>query len=1066
MKLNFTHSLVVFLALTFQSVFSQESVENKITASGQIVAAEKSDGISKGDPLVGVTISIKGTTRGTVTDVDGNFKLENVLVGSKLVVSYIGFAPEEITVTEGKTDYNIPLKLDTKQLEEVVFVGYGTQKKRDVTGATVSVSEKDMRLTLNTGLDQALQGRAAGVTVTQVSGQPGASANVNIRGIGSVNGSQPLYVIDGVPIDLGITDPNNSTNTNLNSINPNDIETMEILKDASAAAIYGARGANGVVLITTKRGKSGKGVIEYNGQVGLDNTWKRLDVLNADQYRGFYSSIYKPAQALIYTDPDTIAQQANTNWQDKVFQQGIIQDHSLSARGGNDFATYSIGLGYYKQTGIVKRNDFERFTFRVNSDIKPKKWLTIGESFSFSRTTQSFGSDANGLLNDATKTSPTIAVFARPEDTQNIGGYGGQITTLTGYNDGINVVANNNSLSVTNINNRVLGNVYIEAEIFKGLKYRLNTGADLNFRDNTDIGQPYFYGQLEGRNRPSKTISYNRDLALNWLADNILSYAKKVGRHDFSALAGYSSQYFFNSGFSASGSTYPTQINTIGASLSPNSFNAGGANTEAALIGYIGRVTYVYNDLLMFTANARYDGSSRFGKNYKYGFFPSFSAGWRISNMEFMKNYQWISDLKLRAGYGVTGNQDLANIPNGNYLFTQVIYPDIIRYPLGPDSKIFSAAAPTLGLANPNLRWESVTQANIGLDVALFQNSITMNVDAFLKQSSGILIPVSINALSGVQNAPFFTNPSYFKNAGDVRNMGIEASITYRNEKNAFKFSISPNFTLVENKVIKLEGEAAAGSSVNIPNADGRIRTQAGHPIGSFYGYVTDGIIQNSTDSANYAGNKLPSGNTTKSSPAGVGDIRFKDLNNDGVIGEKDRTFIGKPNPTISYGLTLRASYKWFDFSLFLQGAAGMQIYNNQRADLEAMKGGNDWNQLTSVLNHWTPTNTNTDIPRAVLGDPSLNTRYSDRWIENGDYVRIKSVQVGLSIPETILKSLFRTQDPVSLRFYIGSQNLRTWTAYKGFDPEISNLNPTNTGIDYGNFPQARRFLGGLQFSF
>jgi len=1061
MKLKFTRYLTLFITLACFHAFSQETVDNKITVSGQIVAAEKSDGLSKGDPLVGVTISIKGTTKGTVTDIDGNFKLENVPVGAKLVVSYIGFSPQEILVTEGKLNYNIPLNLDTKQLDEVVAMGYGTQKKRDVTGATVSVSEKDMRLTINTGLDQALQGRAAGVTVTQVSGQPGASANVNIRGIGSVNGSQPLYVIDGVPIDLG-TGPQNSSSTNLNLINPNDIETMEILKDASAAAIYGARGANGVVLITTKRGKSGKGTIEYNGSVGVDETWKRLDVLNANQYRGLYNEVYtNAASRKMYTNDSLVSQHANTNWQDKIFQQGIIQDHSVTARGGNEFATYSIGLGYYKQSGILRKSDFERFTFRVNSDIRPKKWLAIGESFSFARSTGISGVGAGEQLGAATRTSPTINVFSRPQDTLNIGGYGGQILNVTGFNDGINPVANNAFTTNTNINNRILGNVYTEVEILKGLKYRVNAGADLIFRDNTSIGDRYFYGQLEGRNRINKTVAYNRDLSLSWLLDNTLTYSKKVGRHDFSGLVGYLSQYFYNSGFSASGATYPSQINTIGASLDARSFNASGANSEASLLGYIARATYVYNDLLMFTANARYDGSSRFGSANKFGFFPSFSAGWRISNMEFMKNYQWISDMKLRAGYGLTGNQDLANIPNGNYLFTQIIYPDIIRYPLGPNSTIQPAAAPTSGLANRNLRWESVTQANIGLDVALLQNSITLNVDAFLKQSSGILIPVPINALSGVQNAPFFTAPSFFKNAGDVRNTGIEAAITYRNEKNAFKFSISPNFTLIKNEVIKLEGDAPAGSAVNIPNVGGITRTQAGHPIGSFYGFVTDGLIQSSADSASYAGNDV-----SRSSPASLGDIRFKDLNNDGKINDQDRTFIGKPNPTVSYGLNLRASYKGFDFALFVQGAAGMQIYNAYRVDLESMKGGNDQNQLTSVLDHWTPTNTNTDMPRVALGDPSLNTRPSDRWVENGDFWRIKSMQLGYSLPESVLKALFRTQDGISMRFYVGAQNLLTVTAYKGFDPEIASLDPTATGIDFGSFPQARRFLGGLQFSF
>lgn len=1051
MKFNFTRSLLLVLSITLQSVYAQDDVK-KVNVTGTILAAEKSDGISKGDPLVGVTISIKGTTKGTVTDIDGNFKLENVPVGAKLIVSYIGFATQELEVTEGKTDFNVPLKLDSKELEEVVAVGYAVQKKRDVTGATVSVGEKEMKQTINTGLDQALQGRTPGVTVVQTSGQPGAAASVNIRGVGSINGGQPLYVIDGMPIEYN----------NINLINPNDIETMEVLKDASAAAIYGARAANGVVMITTKRGKEGKGTVEYSSQGGIQNAWKRLDVLNAQQYRNFYADLYGSSAQKAYTSDSLIPFQANTDWQDQVFTQGAIQDHSLTARGGNEYAKYSIGLGYFEEKGTLIKSNFKRYSFRANTEIKPKKWLTISETFTFARSEFENGMSATNQLGAATRTAPLIPVYS--DDPRNIGGYGGQILGVTGNNDGINPVANTAKTTNKDVRNRLLGNLSAEVEFIKNLKFKTFFGADFLFRDDNNIGQPFYYGPTQDRNRILKTVSYDRGLNLSWTFDNTVSYSKKIGRHDFSLLGGYSSQYFFSSGFSASGASYPEQINTIGASLLPSSYNVGGSNSEAALAGFLARATYNYNDILLFTANARYDGSSRFGQNYKYGFFPSASGGWRISNMEFMKNYQWISELKLRVGVGRTGNQDLSNINGGDYLFTQALYTDIIRYPLGTSQTILPGAAPTRGLANPNLRWETVDQYNAGVDFTVLQNSLSLVLDAYIKESSGILIPVPIPAVSGVTDAPFFRQASYFTNAGSVRNTGLEGAITYRNERNAFKFSVTPNATIVKNEVVRLEGQFGGGRP-NIVANDGISRTEEGMPIGSFYGYVTDGVIQDSSQLNSYVGY------LSRSHNASVGDLRFKDLNGDGRIDGNDRTFLGKPIPTISYGLNFRASYQNFDLNLFLQGVEGVQVYNAQRREMESMIGIGtgfqpDANQSVTVLDRWTPDNPSSTMPRASLNDVGQNTRPSNRWVENADYLRLKNIQLGYNFPEKLLKRAFRTQDGVSLRIYISSQNLLTITNYKGYDPEIASVNAIETGVDRGSYPQSRKFMGGIQFTF
>lgn len=1065
MRYKFTKAMAIMLTVLSFAAYSQEEEVKKITVQGTITAAEKSEGVSKGDPLIGVTVSLKGTTKGIVTDIDGNYKLDNVPVGSTLVISYIGYAKQEIKIVDGRTDYSVQLLLDSKIIDEVVAVGYATQKKRDVTGATVSVSEKDMKLTLNTGLDQAMQGRTPGVIVTQSSGSPGAPASVNIRGLGSINGSQPLYVIDGVPVSYD----------NINLLNPNDVETMEILKDASAAAIYGARGANGVVLITTKSGKEGKGKIEYYGQMGVQSVWRKLDVLDADQYRQFYRDFYGVGSAnskQFYFNPAVYSQHANTDWQKEIFQQGRFMDHSLTARGGNEFAKYSIGMGYYSEEGTIKRSTFDRYTFRVNTEIKPKKWLKIGENMSFARSESFQGSDAEGLLQASTKTAPTINIY----DPNNLGGFGGQIIgpTGTGSNDGINPVASINTSDELTIRNRILGNIYTEIEFIKGLKYRLSMGTDLSFNEGKNVRLPFRYGNTEGRFRQNKTIEYDRGLNVNWVIDNVLSYDKKIGRHDFSVLAGYSSQYFKFSGFNASGQEYRPELNTIGATLNNRNFVVGGSDNESSLIGYIGRINYAYNDKYLFTANIRYDGSSRFGSNYRFGLFPSFSAGWRISNEEFMKNFQWISDMKLRFGWGRTGNQDLSTVPNGDYLAYQVIYPDIIRYPIGSGQSVLAGGVPTQGLANPNLRWETVEQSNLGFDFSVFQNALQLNLDVFQKTSSDILIPVPLPDVSGASDAPFYNSANIFTNAGSVRNRGIEAALTYRNEKGKFKFSITPNITIVENRVLELSGNFGKGKA-NLPGLNGTAsRTEAGAPINSFYGWVTDGIIRDTADLVSYVGYNDPN----ESNRPTIGDYKFKDLNGDGRITDADRTFLGKSIPTMGYGLNLRASYLGFDFSMFLQGVSDVQTYNSLRSTLEDMRGPGggppDANQLTSVLDAYSSTNRDGALPRAISNDPSQNSRPSDRWIENTDYLRIKSINIGYSIPEKALKYLLRTEDGISLRVFLAAQNLVTLTRYSGYDPELSNyspgnnggFNPRNTGFDNGTYPQAQKFMGGLQFTF
>lgn len=1070
MKLILLLNLLIIINLS--NIYGQDNTATN-DISGTIISAEndKELGISKGDPVIGATIRIKGTGVGTATDVDGNFKLTNVPVGSILEISYSGFKNQQLAVEVGKSEYPISLSVDSKELDEVVAVGYQEMKRSQVTGSNVSVSEKDMKATINSGLDQALQGRAAGVTVTQSSGSPGAAASVVIRGQGSLNGAQPLYVIDGVPLGY----------ENLNMLNPSDIETMEVLKDASAAAIYGARGANGVVLITTKRGKNGKGKVEFDAMYGVQNVWKKLDVLDKDQYLNYVNDINSSKPLRPYTpafSQDSIARfwgngGKGTNWQDEILRQGKIENYNLSARGGNANASYAISVGYFKNSGVLLNSDFDRFSTRINTDMKPKKWLKIGQNVSFSRSQSNYGSEFGGSMQAALTGSPLIPVYANLPGDPILWG-ANRNSFIYGANDMINPVALNTVKTNNQVQTRFLGNVFAEIGIgtflgiaaLEGLKFRTNIGADFFTQKTLSVNNAINYPSYSAFTA-IKTVNDDRDHNFMWLIDNTLSYSKSIKKHEFTALAGISSQYFYRSRVTAGGSNFPLSINTVG-QASDEIRSVGGADYDNSLLGYIGRVNYAYNNKYLITTNIRYDGSSRFGPNNKFGVFPSVSVGWRISNEAFMKNALWISDLKVRVGYGLTGNQEI-----GNYRYSQVIIPNIIRYPLGsPDQVILPGTAPTLSLANPNLKWESSEQLNFGLDFAILRNSLSLTVDYFEKNSKGMLVKVPLAGTSGITGSGSGDDvgqPGFLTNIGSVSNRGIEIMVSYRNENGPFKFSVSPNGTFLWNNV-----DALAPGLPQIFDNNGITVTRVGQPIGSFFGYQTDGILQSTADGVNYVGNSTAVGQAFgKALP---GDQKFVDINNDGVINAADRVFLGNPIPKFSYGITAEARFVGFDLRIFVQGVQGVSIYNQQRISIAGMQNGGppDGNQSTEILGRWTPTNPSNTTPRAVTSDPAQNTRVSNRWIEDGSYLRIKSVQIGYSLPEALLKKIFRTEDGVSFRFYLQAQNLFTFTSYRGFDPEVGptltatdgRIATSGVGVDNGTYPQPRTFSGGVQISF
>ncbi len=1046
---QFLNKLLVLLLL---SITSFQALAQSGTVTGKVLD-------DKGEPIIGATIEVidafKKNIGGTVTDMDGNYSIEVKDMNlSSLKFSFLGNKTQTVQV-KGQAVIDAKLAEDSEVLDEVVAIGYGTKVKPKITEAITSVNEKDMKLTVNPSLENAMQGRMAGVTVTQTSGAPGSTSSVKVRGLGSLSNSEPLYVIDGLPTD----------GSAINLINPSDIQTIDVLKDASATAIYGARGANGVVIITTKRGKEGSARVNFESSIGMQQVWKKLKVLDNAQYLSLINEQFKNVGQTLpaaFSDANNSYLNNNTNWQDQIFKTGYQQNYNLSISGGNGNGTYSISGGYFKNDGTVISSAFDRYSFRVNSDLNIKKWLRVGESVSISRTNDKTGFSPNALIYNSSLMTPLLPV------RDNTGNFALIDSTKLGGFNWPNPVALNASKNNSTVNFRTLGNIYAELEPLQGLKYRFNFGLDLINTTTTGLNELFNSGDAKPYQADvfKRNVSYEAKYSLVKLFDNILSYQKTFGeKHDFLILGGISMQDFSDQNISGNNSTVPTSINTVG--YGGNGILTGSTAGQAALKGYLGRINYSYANKYLLTINTRYDGSSKFGSENRYGLFPSASIGWRpleekfISTIPFVKAY--FSDLKFRASWGVTGSQDALL---SNRIFT--IMNDKIKYPVGDSVK--PGIAPQ-NLANRFLKWEEVTQTNFGVDLGLFKNKISFTFDYFIKQNKGMLIELPIPATSGFYLEGENNSFKQWINAGDMTNKGYELSLTYRNEDHALKYSVGGNLSQITNRVTKLgdkdspifSGDATTSNTI----------TQVNGTVGAFYGYKVDKIAQNQADIDAAAAQNKGTRDLTK-----PGDILFKDTNGDGIIDAKDRVVIGNSIPKISFGANFSAEYKGIDFKLFLQGVAGNDLLNTQRQALESMGGGSPprANQLETTRDRWNGEGTSSTMPRAALGDPNNNMRISDRWVESGAFMRIKNIQLGYTLPKSIT-NLVSKSDEFTLRIYGSVMNALTITKYKGYDPEVGSpikLNdplangkdPLQTGIDGGTYPQARTYLAGLQISF
>jgi len=1019
----FLYSFILQVCLIgFAAANDGNEIFQGINITGKIISGDDNSA------LPGVNIIVKGTSVGTVTDLDGNYALEVPDASAILVISSVGFITEEVAVGT-RTVINMTLNPDITALSEIVVVGYGTQERAKVTGAISSISAAEITQSPVVSFDQALQGKTSGVYVVN-SGAPGANPVVRIRGISSTNNADPLYVIDGVPAG------------GLNTINPNDIESIEVLKDASTAAIYGSRGANGVIMVTTKRGKAGAGKpkVQFDAYYGTQKAWKQWDLLNVDQYLAYGADLQTNGGQPIPERFSNLGEFSNveTDWQKEIFRTAPVQNYNVSITGGGEKSNFMVSGGYFNQEGILRGTGFERYSFRANSDFTIGK-LKIGESITVASISQQVESVPGGrsLIEHTIKSVPYIPV----KDPTRLGGY--RSPDRVDGSDPQNAVMQTSLAENYNVDLKILGNVYAELDLGAGFSYRLQVGVDMNQSNQSRFMPQYDAGDFE--KNPTADISESNGKFFRSMITNQLNYAKTFGSHNISANLIYEVTQDQYKAFNASGeNALSSEIKVLNGA---SNANIGGTKSEYALISYLARVNYDYKGKYLVSASMRRDGGSRFGENSKWGNFPSFSAGWRLTEESFLSGSSVLSDLKLRGSYGEVGNDRI-----GDYRYQATIDGDY-RYNYNGNT---TTASTVSALANGALRWETVKMTNIGADFGLFSDKLRGSIEWFQNNSEGLLLSVPIPQSLGLDGAPV-------ANVGTVSNKGFEFSLGYQQNTGAFQWSLDANASTVKNELVSL----GIGKSIFGPAFEGNpvTYTEEGQPIAYFYGWVVDRLFQEGDDLSSQPNAK-------------PGDIKFKDLAGpadaegnptgpDGKIDANDRTNLGHFLPDFTYGLNFNANWKNFDMNLFLQGVSGNEIMNTNIYDLEGMT--RLFNSGTGVLDRWTPTNTDTDMPRAVTGDPNGNARVSSRFVEDGSYMRLKNITIGYTLPETSLAG-FAKGAIRNLRIYITSSNLFTITNYSGYDPEIGigvqQNNSLATGVDYGQYPQPRTFIGGIQFGF
>lgn len=999
-------------------------------------------------PVIGANVTVKGTNLGTITDFDGAFEI-TAPVGDILMVSYIGYQQFEQKITTSNTSIRIVLKSDVKVLDEFVAIGYGTMKKSDLTGAVSSVKADQLQKTPAAGLDQALQGKVAGVTVNANSGQPGAAAEVRIRGIGTVNNSAPLYVVDGVMV------------SDINFLSPNDIESTEVLKDASATAIYGSRGANGVILVTTKQGKEGRSNISFNAYWGVQNRWRKLDLMGRDEFastivklanvrteqqvfneQGFspWLSLYRLGKSAYYpTNFDYASQE--TDWQDEVFNpNALIQNYSLSINGGNDKSNYVFSVSYFDQDGTIIGSNYERLTLRFNSSYKVRDWLRIGENLSFmsSRGRNAMNNNSSpgaSVLSAALAMAPWDPTHY-PAGSVNSEGkdLSGQIAASSNFKNVTNPFSMVENSSPQSIIERWVGDVYMEITPFKGLVLRSDLSMDLSNNRDKLFKNAYEYSSFDKADKNYLSSSMSRYSTL--MLENTLTYSNSIGLHSFSGMIGQTAEEFnyYSIGGSGASILNPVENNWYLNQTTEDRTNAGDGVSRTRRLSLLSRLHYSYASRYMITVNFRADASSMFPENL-WGYFPSTALAWRVSEESFMESFSNLDNLKLRVGWGQIGNDKI-----GNDSFILKVFnsgPTFVDYPLGINQELQTGAT-VLTWVNSGGKWETTEQWNIGLDFGFWNGLLSGSVDLYNRDTKEMLLGVTAPAHVG-------NRYSAVKNVGTVRNQGIELALDHSNSIGKVNYSIGGNVSFVKNELTALNGGAPVYGDVTISNE--------GLPLYTFWGYEYEKIYQSDTE----AWGHLTYYEDIDQLPYHAGDAKFKDLSGpdgepDGKIDDYDKTNIGNPFPWLTYGLNMGAEFHGLDLQLFFQGVYGNKIYNQMRVRTEGK--GTEATLGTQMRDVWSTSNLSGSIPNPYGN--SANYAASSRFIESGAYFRLKNVQLGYTIPQKYTKKAYIER----CRFYVTANNLFTITKYTGYDPEVGG------GVDYGNYPQSRTFMFGVNLDF
>jgi TonB-dependent starch-binding outer membrane protein SusC len=1038
-NLQFNQKGKIILVIV-NKIFLQKAPINKILGPVKGVVKD-----TTGSPLAGATVSVKGTTTSVRTDEGGNFSFSSIPENSILIISYVGYKTQEVAVN-GQTMLQIKIEEDNKGLNEVVVVGYQTRRRGDLSGALSVVNVGGVSKLPVLSVDQALQGKVPGVRITQNTGQPGDGVAVRIRGVGTINDNNPLFIIDGVP-----------TKDDINFLSANDIESMVILKDASSAAIYGSRAANGVVLITTKSGKKGKAQFNYSGYGGFQTHGTLPKMADKSEYVELYNEAADNDNAGV-TNPALIRPKipatidmANTDWINAIFQKGQMQSHQLSVRGGNDKVLYYISGNYFKQDGIIVNSWYKRYSLlsKLNINLSDKVSIANNINVSYSKKNM-IGSSGDGYAGNggsvvryALFRTPPIPVY------DSLGVYSDLPAHPEFFGDGYNPVALANKTDNKESQYRIFANFYVEYKIIKNLKFKSDVGLDAIITDDKRFDENY--GTNNRINNPSRlTVTSSNNINFVW--NNTLGYNKTFKAfHNISFLAGteaISNKNHSHGGTDRDFANQDANFRYIGNGNGLiGSTTAFESQSESALFSLFGNVNYSYHNRYLLSANVRRDGSSRFGPENQYGTFFSGSAGWNAHNEKWVQDHlPAISKLKLRASYGQLGNQEIPD-----YGFVSII-GNLYNYPFG-QTPVSNPGSTISTLGNPGVKWESSTQGDAGIDLGIWKDKLNLTIDYFIKTTSDMLIPVPLPLIGGSAKPPYL-------NAGKVENRGLEVELNYRNDDHLLKYDAGISFSTLANKVISLSnGQPIAGGRID--NNYNATLTTVGHPIGSFYLLEQEGIFQNDADvfASAYQGKNIK-----------PGDVKFKDQNGDGVIDENDRTFLGSAIPKYIFGATANCEYKNFDLSVFFQGQNGNKIYSQVNMDIEGFYRA--FNVTQRVYDqHWQGDGTSNSMPRVSFNGASNNKYPSSRFLEDGSYVRLKNLQLGYTLPNNIATRLHIQ----SLRFYVTGQNLWTLTNYTGLDPEmhISDNVKRDTyggdlaaGIDWGTYPSARSYIIGLNLNF